>query len=119
LEGGAGADFLVGGAGADRFIFSSASGSLPGAGSDSIGDFHSAENDSIDLSGMDANPVLAGDQAFSFIGTSAFGFHASELRYAPNGGGVTVSGDINGDGLADFSIDLSGVSSLAATDFIL
>ncbi len=46
LDGGAGNDILAGGGGADRFIF------LNGFGKDEITDFHSAEHDIVDLSGM-------------------------------------------------------------------
>jgi len=35
------------------------------------------------------------------------------------GGVTTVSGDVNGDGIADFSITLTGAITLVAGDFIL
>jgi len=119
LQGGAGADYFKGGAGADKFVFSDASDSPPGVGSDVIADFHSAQGDKIDLSRIDADPTLVGDQAFSFIGTSSFSSHAGELHHVVTGATAIISGDINGDGIGDFSIAVSGVSSLTAADFIL
>jgi Ca2+-binding RTX toxin-like protein len=116
LTGGAGDDSLVGGGGADIFVFADTPG---GVGVDTIGDFSTAQHDKIDLSGLDANTMLAGDQPFVFIGTAAFHGVAGELRYALASGGVTVMGDTNGDGVADFILNLNGVSTLASTDFVL
>jgi hypothetical protein len=61
----------------------------------------------------------SGDNAFTFIGTGAFSDTAGELRYVANAEGVTIEGDTDGDGQADFSIDVLGVSSLKAADFLL
>jgi len=119
LTGGAGADTLSGGGGADRFIFKALSEAPSGSPHDVITDFHHAEADKIDLAAIDANTSASGNQTFTFVGSQAFHHVAGELHYASGGGGVIVSGDVNGDGVADFSIDASGVSSLAAGDFIL
>jgi hypothetical protein len=73
----------------------------------------------IDLSGMDANIFAAGDQAFSFIGTGAFTGGGAELRYAFDGTDTWIQGDINGDGIADFEIALTGQVPLVTTDFLL
>jgi Ca2+-binding RTX toxin-like protein len=115
LAGGAGDDTLSGGANADRFVFVDGP-----AGVDTIADFSSAQLDKIDLVGLDANTTLGGDQAFVFIGAAAFHGVAGELRFATvAGGGVTVTGDTNGDGVADFTLNLSTVTSVAAGDFLL
>jgi len=113
LAGGLGGDALYGGAGGDIFIYQSASDTLP-AGRDTIGDF-AAGSDRIDLQQIDADIGLAGDQAFSYIGSNAFTGRAGELRF----GDGTLSGDVNGDGAADFQIDVLGVPSLGANDFLL
>jgi Ca2+-binding RTX toxin-like protein len=118
LVGGAGADRLVGGEGADRFIFTRPSDSLVES-PDVIVDFSRADRDRISLSGMDANSNAAGDQAFSFIGTAEFGKVAGQLRYETIDGNAFVTGDTDGDGIADFAIQLNGITSLAATDFLL
>jgi Ca2+-binding RTX toxin-like protein len=114
LIGGAGADTLIGGSGADRFVFAAAPDSAARA-PDTIRDFHEAEGDLINLSGIDARSGVAGDQAFRFIGGAAFSDTRGELRYA---GGV-VSGDINGDGVADFRIVIAGGGSIDRDCFIL
>jgi Ca2+-binding RTX toxin-like protein len=119
LTGGAGSDTLTGGAGADKFIFSNVSDFASGITLDTIAEFHHAEADRIDLSGVDADSTLAGNQAFIFIGAAAFDHHPGELSYTVNGGGVVVQADINGDGVADFSFNVLGVSSLLGADFIL
>jgi Ca2+-binding RTX toxin-like protein len=116
LNGGAGDDTLSGGVGADRFVFADVAG---GVGIDTITDFSETELDKIDLAGIDANTALAGDQAFTFIGSAAFHNIAGELRFAVAGGGLAVQGDTNGDGIADFTLNLSGVSTLVSGDFFL
>ncbi|RFZ88058.1 calcium-binding protein [Shinella sp. WSJ-2] len=118
LVGGAGADQLYGGAGKDMFVFNSVADSKTTA-MDKIFDFSHAEGDRIDLHAIDANGVLAGDQAFSFIGTSAFHNKAGELRFEQKSGDTFIHGDINGDGKADFSIALDTLVTLTASDFLL
>lgn len=103
IIGGTGEDILSGGSGADRFVYEVVSDSGVGKGNrDRILDF-TRGSDLIDLSAIDANSTAAGNQSFSFIGNSAFHNVAGELRYA-NG---ILSGDINGDGVADFQIQIS------------
>jgi Ca2+-binding RTX toxin-like protein len=104
---------FFGGAGADTFVFKTAQDSLPGH-QDQITDFSSAQGDHIDLSGIDADTHVAGDQAFGFIGNAAFSDVAGQLRYANH----ALEGDTNGDGVADFSIHVN-TASLQHGDFIL
>ncbi|MET0238817.1 MAG: Ig-like domain-containing protein [Sphingobium sp.] len=113
LDGGAGADMLFGGTGSDRFVFASASD----AQGDRIMDF--ASGDRIDLSGIDASTTAAGNNAFSYIGAAAFSGVAGQLRATMGDGGLQVSGDVNGDGMADFTFAVAGVETLAAYDFLL
>jgi len=116
LHGGAGADKLWGGAGSDYFAFGA--DALRQAGVDEMMDF-AAGFDRIDLSGIDANTALAGDQAFRLIGSKAFTRKAGELQVKGYGDGVMVQGDANGDGVADFGIWVHGVSRLGTGDFVL
>ena len=109
---------LIGGDGNDRFVFDALSDSVTGGGRDKIKDFVSGA-DVIDLSGIDANTALANDQAFSFIGDAGFSHTAGELQAKAFGANTLVSGDLDGNGRADFHILLSGAVTLQATDFLL
>jgi serralysin len=118
IVGGAGADKITGGAGADLFVFKAASESTKSAG-DVITDFAHGV-DKMDLSAIDANTKVSGNDTFKFIGTSAFTGHAGELHVThPDSTKTVVSGDINGDKVADFMVTLTGHIDLTSTDFIL
>jgi Ca2+-binding RTX toxin-like protein len=119
LQGWAGKDTLTGGGGADRFIYSSTAQSPVGANADVITDFSHAQADRIDLAAIDARTTVAGDQAFSFIGSSLYTGVAGQLRYSAVGGVTTIAGDVNGDGASDFHIRLTGAIGLVAADFVL
>lgn len=120
LWGGAGADHLTGGAGADLFVFKALSDSaVPVAARDLIADFSRTQGDRIDLRGIDAHEGLGGDQAFRFVGSAAFSASAGELRIDRYAAQTVVSGDVNGDGRADFAINLTGNHALIASDFLL
>ncbi len=119
LVGGTGTDVLDGGGGADRYVFGA--GSLAsGASASTIQSFSRTEGDRIDLLGIDAVRGTAGDDAFRFIGAADFSHAAGELRVSVSGTQWLVSGDTDGDGLADISLLVSGVNGpLAAQDFAL
>ena len=120
LAGGAGADRLTGGLNADTFLFQSLGDStVAGTGRDTIVDFLHAQADKIDLRMIDASTQAAGNQAFTFIGNAAFSHHAGELRFAVGATTTIVSGDVNGDGTADFAINLQGNVALQQSDFVL
>ncbi|MGF6226685.1 Ca2+-binding RTX toxin-like protein [Inquilinus ginsengisoli] len=120
LIGSAGTDIFIGGAGADRFVLAAAAHSVVGANADRIGDFSRAEGDRIDLSAIDASTALAGNQAFSFIGSGLYTGVAGQLRFAVTSPTTTtIAGDLNGDGASDFHIVLAGSIALVAADFIL
>jgi Ca2+-binding RTX toxin-like protein len=79
LAGGASRDLLTGGGGTlafDTFDYNAASDSLPGAFRDVITDFNgrgALVGDRIDLSTIDANPFLAGNQTFIWTGAAPGG----------------------------------------------
>lgn len=73
-----------------------------------------SEDDVIDLRSIDADTGRSGNNAFTFIGKSAFSGEAGELRYS----GTIISGDVNGDGRADFEID-AGLTRYYSSDFLL
>ncbi|MGP7950157.1 nidogen-like domain-containing protein [Pseudomonas monachiensis] len=116
LIGGTGLDKLYGGTGADKFDFNALSEMGLGAAlRDVIGDFKTSEGDKIDLSTLDANLATVANDAFSFIGSSAFSSNAAgQLRFA---GGI-LYGSTDADTAAEFEIQLVGVSNLQTTDLI-
>lgn len=120
LEGAGGIDQLTGRGGADRFVFAKASDAqVVQDGLDLVTDFTRAEGDKIVLTVMDANTNATGNQAFSFIGTAAFTGRAGQLRAEALEDGMLVSGDLNGDGAADFQFGLLGLKSMIVGDFLL
>lgn len=112
LYGSSGVDKLYGGSGADMFVFKSISDSLVTA-RDSIRDFKRGE-DHIDLRSIDANVNVSGNQAFKFIGRSAF-TGAGQLKFASG----ILSADVNGDKIVDFAVSVVGHTSLSKYDFYL
>jgi Ca2+-binding RTX toxin-like protein len=105
LHGNLGADILAGGGGADSFRFQSTAESNAGS-MDHILDF-TPGTDRIELDRIDADTLVAGNQAFSWIGSNAFSGSAGELRAYETNGSWFVEGDTNGDGTADLVIALT------------
>lgn len=116
LNGAAGLDQFWGGTGADMFSFGA--GDLD-SGAETIWDFARGEGDKIDLSKIDANTALAGDQKFAFVGASAFSGKAGELRVVSINGGFDLMGDVNGDGRADFVLHVMTTGTVLASDIYL
>ena len=119
LKGGAGVDILTGGGGADTFVFA-AGDSSPAVGQhDRITDF-TPGYDHIDLSSIDANSNTVAKEGFHFIGAAAFDGVPGRLNYSYDASrNVTVlAGDTNGDGVADFAIDLVGNLVISASDIV-
>lgn len=115
LVGGIGPDVLFGNKGADVFAFQTTTDSGLDDLADEIRDFSRAAGDKIDLSAMDANTKVYGNDAFTFIGSASFTKAGGQLRYVDG----RVYADINGDKIADFHIDISNGATLDSTDFIL
>ncbi|MGL6208237.1 MAG: calcium-binding protein, partial [Paracoccaceae bacterium] len=112
LVGGLGNDLLTGGEAADEFVFRSRT-----SGVDTITDFNTLD------SGGEEGDLLVfeglGVGTFTYLGTGAFtgGSDNSEARVA----GSQVLVDTNGDGVADITITLTGLtnaSQLAVDDFL-
>lgn len=140
IRGGLGADLLTGGQGRDLFVYGSIAESTPGLAGyfdngyysplsgrglrDVITDFTSGQ-DRIDFSAIDANTKVAGNQAFAWRGTGNFTGVAGQLierRYDPIGttdDKTVIYGDVNGDRLVDFQVELTGLKALVPGDFVL
>lgn len=127
LTGGMGRDVMTGGADRDVFDFNAVSETGKTAATrDVIKDFQHLVDD-IDLSTIDANGSAAGNAAFKFLSVHAAAFTgvSGQLRWfridaANNALDKTIiEGDVNGDRVADFQIELTGLKTLTAADFIL
>jgi Ca2+-binding RTX toxin-like protein len=120
LYGGGGVDFLDGGAGADTYVYLSITDSgKTRATRDVISTFVSG-SDKINLSGIDANTATKVDDPFHLLArNTGFTKAAGELRVVDEVGHSIIQGDVNGDGKADFTIDVVGTVTIASGDFVL
>jgi Ca2+-binding RTX toxin-like protein len=117
IRGGMGGDTLYGNGGNDVFVYRTAAESFTDR--DSIQDF--TQGDIVDLSRIDANINLDGDQMFEFIGNTGFHSKAGELRFQNHSGNIwLVQGDTDGDGDADFELFLviNDASPITEGDFL-
>ncbi|WP_095128497.1 M10 family metallopeptidase C-terminal domain-containing protein [Pseudomonas sp. Irchel s3h14] len=115
LIGGAGTDNLTGGTGADTYAFGALSDMGVGALRDVISGFKTTEGDHLDFTGLDANPLTATVDAFTFIGSNAFdpSNATGQLRFADG----ILYGSVNADATPEFEFELVGVQELHASDF--
>lgn len=148
LNGGTGNDTLVaefssatlnGGAGADTLIhtpnpfvqdenpvtfeYTSVNDTPSGSGRDTITGFTgkgAGVGDKIDLTDIDANALVSGNQAFTYIGNAPF-TAAGQLRYNTTSG--ILSGSTDADAASEFQILLIGIPTLtvggAGSDILL
>jgi Ca2+-binding RTX toxin-like protein len=117
LYGEAGTDLLYGGDGADSFAFSKTTDTSYAA-FDRVMDMVRGQ-DRIDLSAIDADTTVAGNQAFAFSLNRAMFTSAGDLWTVDTLLGTTLVGDVNGDGVEDFRILVVGVHELSAADLVL
>jgi Ca2+-binding RTX toxin-like protein len=104
LRGDRGRDLLSGGAGDDVFSFTAVSHSgVAYALRDVIFDFQRGA-DKIDLADIDADVTSAGNQSFAWV--AEFSGAAGELEWDRSTKGIRLNGDVDGDGGADFSIEV-------------
>ncbi len=120
LQGGRGGDRMTGGIGSDHFVWTRvAEAPVKGRAFDTVTDFSAAQGDRIALSSIDADPLLAGDQAF-LLGGATFSGRAGEIVQHAGSGGWLIEADLNGDSVADMLIVLAGVKGpLSADSFML
>lgn len=107
LVGGAGADVLMGGPGADRFVFERLGHIGKGAGSDRIAGFTPGE-DRIDLTALDLHWSGA-----------AFSGQAGSIRLVVAGDAALLQIDGTGNGKVDAALLLDGITHLGVGDLLL
>ena len=117
LAGGPGKDTLVGGDGSDTLVYFATSESTTIA-FDLIQGFVKGQ-DKIDLAAIDAKPTVSGNQAFAFNSFKPFFTSAGDLWLQEINGSTSVYMDVNGDGIPEMRIDVTGVLGMTASDFIL
>ena len=121
LAGKGGLDQMIGGKGADRFLLRDVDDApATGPDHDEVLDFRRGQGDKLDLSPIDADRTMTGNQAFHFVGDCDF-FGPGQLRYqATADGDFLVSGNIDTDPTADFAFVVrSHLTHLRASDFLL
>lgn len=113
LIGNGGDDRLTGGGGADHFIFNDNGVTYSTLGGfsrqvDVVMDFNPGEGDRIDLSAIDANINVGGDQAFTIV--TNFTQMAGQMRvvYISGSNVTAIQLDMDGDGVADYQIQIKG-----------
>ncbi|MFD3189219.1 M10 family metallopeptidase C-terminal domain-containing protein [Sedimentitalea sp. HM32M-2] len=111
LIGGGGLDRLTGEAGADIFCFEQVSDSPTSGAPDTILDFQTGI-DQIDLSGLTGPSIV-------FRGFAGFTGSGPSLILRQVAGETRVLVDIGGDAVADLRIDLAGLLTPDAGDFLL
>jgi hemolysin type calcium-binding protein len=123
ITGGKDADILNGDAGGDLFVYLAVRDSgVDPSKRDLIADFSRAQGDRIDLSAIDARTGGA-DNAFVFSPGGVLTGQAGQLIAASIGDRrFLVQGDVDGDGVADFAIEVFtpvNISAMQAIDFVL
>jgi serralysin len=141
ILGGEGNDTLIGGPGADHLYagtlqdkqdqtdgdadiikYFQISDSTYDGGMDTILEFEHAAgggDDRIDLSSIDANTSLGGNQTFQFVGSAGFSMFGGSVRVTTVGGNSVVMVNNDSDAIAEMVIIVDGVTGLTADDFIL
>jgi Ca2+-binding RTX toxin-like protein len=121
LIGGIGKDQLIGGMGKDVFDFNTLKETdVSKHTRDIITDFSHGQ-DKIDLSTLDANQAINGNQAFSTLvlgATFSGAFANPEDLYFDNVTHV-LYGNTDTDSAAEFSIQLTGINTFTISDIIL
>jgi hypothetical protein len=119
IQGGLGADRLAGNGGSDTFRYDTVAESEPDD-PDLIEGFVSggASADLIDLSAIDAQASVAGNQAFSFIGAAAFSAEG-QIRAVTSSGHTLIQVNTTGLQGPEMVIELDSVVVLTGANFVL
>jgi ELWxxDGT repeat protein len=104
--GGAGNDTMRGGSGADVFVVLQESIGINET--DTIKDFYISQGDAIDLSAIDANALVDGDQAFTLVSSFTKSAGQMTLTWIANQGTTLLRLDVDGDGRIDYQMKING-----------
>ncbi len=119
LNGGLGKDRLIGGLGADMFKLAAlADSGATAATRDAIIGFELNRDDRIDVSAIDADTAIPGNQVFASLtmgGTFSGVFANPGELYLDESAAILYG---NTDSAADFSIKLVGVNNLSLDAFV-
>ena len=115
-----GTDTLTGGTGTDLFDFDATAHSTVGAARDVVTDF-APSGDKLNLATVDARSATAAvNDAFAFLATPGAAFTAAgQVRWYRSGGNTLVEANLDTDLGADLQIELTGLKTLSAVDFVL
>ena len=106
VVGGLNNDLLRGGLGADTFVVLQESVNTAVLETDIVYDFSTAEGDRLDLSAIDANILVGGEQGFVLV--SSFTHAGGQMTATFSGGQTTIRLDVDGDNAADYQIRING-----------
>jgi len=121
IEGGLGADAMTGGFGYDVFVYASiAESGTTSQTRDKIMDFDDDGDDLIDLSAIDADATVPGDQTFVYIGSAAFSA-PGQVRVVSAGSEVFVELSDDNDTAAEMVIEMPStpIAVVNSADFVL
>jgi Ca2+-binding RTX toxin-like protein len=119
IVGGMGQDTMTGNGGRDRFAWSSITEtSALAATADVITDFSRSQADLVDLSGIDANTTVFGNQAFTFIGIGPF-TAPGQIRAQTDGTDTFLLLNTDADAMQEGVIRMLGVQTVDAGWFVL
>ena len=119
ITGNGGADVLKGNLGADTFRYLALSDSRSAA-TDRIDDFNLSQGDVVDISAIDADAGVGGDQAFDAqIGAGTTFSVAGQYRFSAVSGGFLAEFNAGGDADAEFAIRFLGATAPQSDWFLL
>jgi Ca2+-binding RTX toxin-like protein len=120
LIGARGVDTLTGGGGGDFFTWNdiNESGNVVAA-MDLIVDFDPLAGDLIELDGVDANAIAAGNQTFAFIGAAGFSGTPGEINFVQVGGETIIQMQTGVENDIEMGIRIAGLVTPEASWFVL
>jgi Ca2+-binding RTX toxin-like protein len=106
---------MDGGTGNDTFVFKT----VAAANGDTIVGFETG--DKIDLSNIDANQSMAGNQSFTLVSPAITSVQQLSVRHETRADGdyTVIEGNVNDANAPDFKVSIQGTHNLAASDFTL